>query len=89
MISSYEDVLFRVEREEIGWITLNRPKVINALDRDMVRWIDAMLAAWGRRSDRCGRTYRGIQAQVKLALSGRHPLPRRRFQDLQLGIVVS
>jgi len=29
-----------------------------------------------------------LQAQVKLALPGRKPLPRRRLQQLQLGIVV-
>lgn len=42
---SYSDVLFRVDRE-LGWITLNRPKAINALDHEMVRRIDARLAAW-------------------------------------------
>ena len=44
-MSGYTDVLFRVERG-LGWITLNRPKAINALDHDMVRHIDAKLAAW-------------------------------------------
>ncbi len=42
---AYEDVLFRVERG-LGWITLNRPKAINALDHAMVRHIDAQLIEW-------------------------------------------
>lgn len=39
------DVLFRVERG-LGWITLSRPRVINALTPGMVRRIDAQLVAW-------------------------------------------
>jgi enoyl-CoA hydratase len=41
----YSDVLFRIERG-IGWVTLNRPKAINAIDHQMVRRIDAQLAGW-------------------------------------------
>ncbi len=40
-----DDVLLRVERG-LGWITLNRPKAINALDHAMVRRIDSQLKAW-------------------------------------------
>lgn len=43
--ATYTDVLFRVDRG-LGWITLNRPKVINALDHEMVRRIEAQLAGW-------------------------------------------
>jgi len=50
--TGYEDVLFRVENG-IGWITLNRPRAINALDHAMVGHIDARLA------DRAGRDAAG------------------------------
>ncbi|HXC79060.1 MAG TPA: enoyl-CoA hydratase/isomerase family protein [Candidatus Acidoferrum sp.] len=43
--SGYDDVLFRVERG-LGWIRLNRPRAINALDHCMVRHIDAQLHDW-------------------------------------------
>jgi enoyl-CoA hydratase len=43
--SAYSDVLFRVAHG-IGWVTLNRPKALNALDHQMVRRIDAQLAGW-------------------------------------------
>jgi len=44
-VTGHEDVLFRVERG-LGWITLNRPRSINALDHAMVREIDARLEEW-------------------------------------------
>lgn len=46
MAGDYTDVLFRTDRG-LGWITLNRPKAINALDHEMVHRVDAQLAAWG------------------------------------------
>ena len=46
------DVLFRTERG-LGWITLNRPRAINALTHAMIRRIDARLAAWAT-DDRIG-----------------------------------
>jgi enoyl-CoA hydratase len=45
MDDGYADVLFRAERG-LGWITLNRPQAINALTHEMIRRIDAQLAAW-------------------------------------------
>jgi enoyl-CoA hydratase len=45
MAAGYTDVLFRTDRG-LGWITLNRPKAINALDHEMVRRIDGQLATW-------------------------------------------
>ena len=39
------DVLARVEGH-LGRLTMNRPRALNALTHDMVRTIDATLAAW-------------------------------------------
>jgi enoyl-CoA hydratase len=47
MDDGYADVLFRTERG-LGWITLNRPQAINALTHEMIRRIDARLAAWAQ-----------------------------------------
>lgn len=40
-----DDVLFHQDRG-LGWITLNRPKAINALNHGMVHAIDAQLTTW-------------------------------------------
>lgn len=40
-----DDVLFHQDRG-LGWITLNRPKAINALDHGMVHAINAQLTTW-------------------------------------------
>ena len=47
-MAGYADVLFRVENG-IGWITLNRPGALNALDHAMVGHLDARLADWAGR----------------------------------------
>ena len=52
MDDGHADVLFRTERG-LGWITLNRPRAINALTHEMIRRIDARLAAWAA-DDRIG-----------------------------------
>jgi enoyl-CoA hydratase len=52
MGDGYADVKFRAERG-LGWITLNRPQAINALTHEMIRRIDAQLAAWAG-DDRIG-----------------------------------
>jgi enoyl-CoA hydratase len=41
----YADVLFGVEHG-IGWITLNRPAALNALNHEMVRRVTARLRGW-------------------------------------------
>jgi hypothetical protein len=46
-------------------------------------------AAHPRGADRQRPARRSIQAQVKLTLPGRQPLPRRSLQQLQLRIIVS
>jgi enoyl-CoA hydratase len=51
--TDYIDVLFRVKRG-LGWITLNRPRTINALDHRMVRHVDAQLAEWADDDQVCG-----------------------------------
>jgi enoyl-CoA hydratase len=51
-MSTDDDVLFRAQRG-LGWITLNRPQVLNALTRAMFLRIDAQLAAWAA-DDRIG-----------------------------------
>ncbi len=48
--SDHPVVLVRVSRG-LGWITLNRPRAINALNREMVARIDAQLAAWADDED--------------------------------------
>lgn len=40
-----EEILFD-ERDGIGWVTLNRPKALNALTHRMVRALDDKLDAW-------------------------------------------
>ncbi len=52
MSADYTDVLFRAERG-LGWVTLNRPRTINALTHEMFRRIDAQLAVWAA-DDRIG-----------------------------------
>lgn len=44
-MSETEEVLFE-RRGAVGFITLNRPKSLNALTLDMIRAIDPQLAAW-------------------------------------------
>jgi enoyl-CoA hydratase len=45
MSAAPEDVIARIEGN-LGHITLNRPRALNALTLDMVRSLDATLAAW-------------------------------------------
>jgi len=40
---AYENILYE-EREGIGWITFNRPKVLNALNGKMIAELDGALA---------------------------------------------
>jgi enoyl-CoA hydratase len=47
-----DDVLFRTERG-LGWITLNRPRVIDALTHEMIVRVGAQLDAWAG-DDRAG-----------------------------------
>lgn len=46
-------------RRGIGWITLNRPSVINALNHSMVRHIDAALQDWATDDGVAGVVLRG------------------------------
>ncbi|WP_408909636.1 enoyl-CoA hydratase/isomerase family protein [Streptomyces solicavernae] len=43
-----EAEVVREVRGSAGWLTLNRPRALNALTHDMVRLIDAALARWER-----------------------------------------
>ncbi len=40
-----QDILFE-EHNHVGWITLNRPKALNALTHEMIKQLDAQLLTW-------------------------------------------